>query len=216
MSRKLFRTIICGALVIACSPTPTDDTHTAKPQSPDLPENDVNHNDASDGDAQAERTDDAKDASNKTNSDSLTDIGIATDASRPIDSGVIDCTPETYQCNGTVLAQCNLKGDAWKTIVDCKTGTLCDATLGKCVCQIQCADKACGDDGCGGSCGQCNSWAQCNEGKCGTNCVAAGTGKQVGYKAQDISWTTSDNKPFNLHSVCGTKKATIVFQTAGW
>jgi sugar lactone lactonase YvrE len=33
-------------------------------------------------------------------------------------------------------------------------------------CQIDCADRECGDDGCKGSCGTCDGGLQCSEGKC--------------------------------------------------
>ena len=48
-----------------------------------------------------------------------------------------DCPPEQYVCvNGTF------------------------------VCQPDCADKQCGDDGCGGSCGKCECGTECQSGKC--------------------------------------------------
>jgi len=34
------------------------------------------------------------------------------------------------------------------------------------VCAPSCAGKQCGDDGCGGSCGECGTWDQCTAGKC--------------------------------------------------
>lgn len=41
-------------------------------------------------------------------------------------------------------------------------------------CQPDCADKVCGDDGCGGSCGECPAGTGCQEGVCGCEFVACG------------------------------------------
>ena len=132
------------------------------------------------------------------------------------------CTPKMFKCNGTVLTQCNLDGTAWNDIAGCKSGTVCDPVQGKCVCQAQCTGKSCGDDGCGGSCGNCAPGQQCNNGQCSdntvgqANCVAAGTGNKVGSKAKDITWTTSENKKLTLHSFCGSKKAVLAVEAAAW
>jgi len=39
----------------------------------------------------------------------------------------------------------------------------CDEAAGQCVCIPACEDKACGPDGCGGSCGTCEEGAMCDE-----------------------------------------------------
>lgn len=45
------------------------------------------------------------------------------------------------------------------------------------VCEPACADKQCGDDGCGGSCGNCSPYHLCQEGTCSFNggCAPAST-----------------------------------------
>jgi hypothetical protein len=45
----------------------------------------------------------------------------------------------------------------------CPGGTCVD---GECTCQIQCAGKKCGDDGCGGNCGVCSEGFNCISGVC--------------------------------------------------
>jgi hypothetical protein len=76
------------------------------------------------------------------------------------------CTNDTcFEDTGVCVAQ------------DVEDGTVCDdeddATIvdtcisGECKCMVQCVDKACGDDGCGGSCGACTGQDTCNEtGQC--------------------------------------------------
>ena len=47
-------------------------------------------------------------------------------------------------------------------------------------CEPQCANKECGTDGCGGSCGSCPGGWSCSNGKCVNNCVPNCTGKLCG------------------------------------
>jgi len=55
----------------------------------------------------------------------------------------------------------------------CPGDETCIAT-NECTCTPNCADKACGDDGCGGSCGTCNDGVACTVDSCNTSgqCVA--------------------------------------------
>ena len=48
------------------------------------------------------------------------------------------------------------------------SGGLCTGT-----CQPQCSGKGCGEDGCGGVCGQCQPGQSCENGKCIGACVPA-------------------------------------------
>ena len=55
----------------------------------------------------------------------------------------------------------------------CPVGTRCETAneISVCTgCTPQCAGRVCGDDGCGGSCGECSASDQCQDGQC--QCVA--------------------------------------------
>jgi hypothetical protein len=64
----------------------------------------------------------------------------------------------------------------------CGAGTSCDAMRGVCVCTPACNGRACGDDGCGGVCGQCGPDAVCNgvSGACEAVCVPQCLGRLCG------------------------------------
>ena len=51
---------------------------------------------------------------------------------------------------------------------------------GTCGCQPNCGGKVCGDDGCGGSCGQCFGTQICQNGGCIQGCTPNCAGKQCG------------------------------------
>jgi len=53
---------------------------------------------------------------------------------------------------------------------------------GQCVvdCVRDCASKTCGDDGCGGVCGDCQAGASCLQGVCVTGCTPNCTGRRCG------------------------------------
>ena len=69
---------------------------------------------------------------------------------------------------------------------DCGDGATCED--GKCVCSPDCSGKECGDDGCGGSCGECaGPQHYCFDGQCvcipncaGKNCGDDGCGNSCG------------------------------------
>ncbi|MCB9740880.1 MAG: hypothetical protein H6747_16560 [Deltaproteobacteria bacterium] len=64
----------------------------------------------------------------------------------------------------------------------CKDRGDCCSDVFHCYCSPNCEGKTCGDDGCGGSCGNCTDQAapHCADGKCGTTCVPSCDGKNCG------------------------------------
>ena len=79
------------------------------------------------------------------------------------------CTPAASYCDGDVAKTCDEKGSAVADAVDCgSSGKYCSD--GQCVdCEPLCEGKSCGDDGCGGSCGECANGVLCQEDQC-TGC----------------------------------------------
>jgi hypothetical protein len=49
-----------------------------------------------------------------------------------------------------------------------------------CACQPNCNNKECGDNDCGGTCGECNYYESCSNGKCVTSCSPNCNGKECG------------------------------------
>ncbi|MBM4354955.1 MAG: C-type lectin domain-containing protein [Deltaproteobacteria bacterium] len=123
-----------------------------------------------------------------------------------IDTGL--CSPKTIFCHENSRAQCNVAGDDFVVLDECSDddpctldqcingmcvfprddkvsccfppcefGQLC--VNSKCVCAPKCFGKVCGDDGCGGSCGECGEGFSCSpKGAC--ECVPVCEGKQCG------------------------------------
>ena len=90
-------------------------------------------------------------------------------------SGVATCSVDGLcECAPEVGLICNDDGTAVVSAEGCpgagEVQTACDhgCTEGVCnVCAADCGDKTCGDDGCGGSCGECTGVATCSdEGQC--------------------------------------------------
>ena len=54
-------------------------------------------------------------------------------------------------------------------------------------CTPSCEGKACGDDGCGGTCGQCPDGSECKDGQCKAQCVGTG-GTGFSPKEKDTTW----------------------------
>lgn len=84
------------------------------------------------------------------------------------------CEPGSSVCVGNSTMTCNGGGDGYSGVpVDC--GSMAETPIcqdGACVCAPDCADKVCGDDGCGGSCGACDvAGTTCSES--GDACVCA-------------------------------------------
>ncbi|MBI5610249.1 MAG: hypothetical protein HY902_15335, partial [Deltaproteobacteria bacterium] len=62
-------------------------------------------------------------------------------------------------CGGTAPSGCACTADC------AKKGNCC-VDVGNCACLPECKDKQCGDDGCGGTCGDCAPGSACSSGKC--------------------------------------------------
>ena len=98
------------------------------------------------------------------------------------------CTPEELACDGLNILECAADGLSWLPAGTCDDGDSCtedDCVAGdclhepiescceppcpmgqfcfdgECVCAAQCLGKQCGDDGCGGSCGECPEQHHC-------------------------------------------------------
>jgi len=87
------------------------------------------------------------------------------------------CEPDSTFCQGKVAIACNSDGTGFASTSDCgASGLACQD--GECVpCAADCAGKVCGDDGCGGSCGECDGGLSCIAGACGTPCQSAAFAK---------------------------------------
>jgi hypothetical protein len=78
-------------------------------------------------------------------------------------------------CN-SILCKC---GTGWDGPTG--NGTPNGAALAKSTCTAACSGKACGNDGCGGSCGTCPTGDTCtSSGQCSSTCTPACTGKSCG------------------------------------
>jgi len=74
----------------------------------------------------------------------------------------IDCAAQGFECGITT--------DYCGNTLDCGTchqfpGSTCSPTH-LCECHINCVNRVCGDDGCGGSCGTCDANRACRDGLC--------------------------------------------------
>ena len=76
------------------------------------------------------------------------------------------CTPQEKECDGSDLVKCNSAGTDWDFYKECASGCEAGACKSDGPCEPSCSGKACGDDGCGGSCGDCQGGLQCNGGSC--------------------------------------------------
>ncbi len=77
-----------------------------------------------------------------------------------------NCEPGERKCDGSRILECNDFGTGFDLAGDCAlSSTQC--VDGECVdCTPDCGDRLCGDDGCGGSCGECDAGDNCIEGRC--------------------------------------------------
>lgn len=84
-----------------------------------------------------------------------------------------ECASGARQCFGNGYQTCgNYDADScleWSSVTSCSAGQTCSG--GNCIssCTPSCTGKVCGDDGCGGSCGNCSADQMCSNG----NCVAS-------------------------------------------
>jgi formylglycine-generating enzyme required for sulfatase activity len=80
------------------------------------------------------------------------------------------CEPDVAQCEGSVATMCNGLGSGYSAEVNCEANEMA-CVDGVCsACAQDCAGKDCGDDGCGGSCGNCSEYEGCEAGHCVPNC----------------------------------------------
>ena len=91
------------------------------------------------------------------------------------------CTPESVWCEGTTAMSCDVIGAEVSILAHCADQDLFCAN-GECVeCEPACSGVECGDDGCGGSCGECEegfacAWdGQCYEEICTGECIGTTT-----------------------------------------
>jgi hypothetical protein len=105
-----------------------------------------------------------------------------------LDAG-FSCTPAERTCDGATVMECATDGQGLTYVEECDdddpctedqclageclyehAGACCEPPCpmgqlcfdGECVCAAQCFGKACGDDGCGGSCGECPAQHHCS------------------------------------------------------
>ncbi len=104
------------------------------------------------------------------------------------------CVP---QSNSTTCAsaQCdkvNNCGDVVDCPQSCSAGYVCSTSSGMCLrsCVRNCQGKQCGDDGCGGVCGSCNSGYTCSSNNL---CVLSGNEEQVGNINFDFAGIDTDS-----------------------
>ena len=84
-----------------------------------------------------------------------------------------DCDASQEWCSGNlthsvVCGQSDPDSCLEPVFSACPTNSACNPLTGQCVspCQPQCADKECGDDGCGSTCGSCAEKEECIAGAC--------------------------------------------------
>ena len=78
------------------------------------------------------------------------------------------CTNGTFACQAGTLSTC--EAGQWKVLENCEDPLACNPVDGNCGgCEPDCSNKACGDDGCGNSCGVCGPDAACEQGQCVSN-----------------------------------------------
>ena len=93
--------------------------------------------------------------------------------------GAEGCEPGAIVCDGADLLECITDGSKYDRIDECIGAFYCDASVGACVCVPACEGKTCGDNGCGGTCGSCDTpQTACSAGVC--VCEPACDGKTCG------------------------------------
>lgn len=150
----------------------------------------------------------------------------ATDASEPATTDPPDppapaCQAGEVSCDGNAVLACMNNGSGWYEVESCADGLSCNPDTASCQagCVPHCAGKQCGDDGCGGTCGDCPGGAICTKyGQCGGPdfCPTGGTGTQVGDQMKDLVWNSTEGDQEQLHGYCGFKKAVFMAEVAGW
>jgi len=97
----------------------------------------------------------------------------------------------------TINGRCNNNtGNCLFTQKKCPANQTCNPNNGECktTCNPDCSGKACGDDGCGGSCGPCESWEYCDEDV--TFTCLSDTSCQLVYISWDKNYTFAEQEVF--------------------
>ncbi|MCB9543773.1 MAG: chitobiase/beta-hexosaminidase C-terminal domain-containing protein [Myxococcales bacterium] len=101
-------------------------------------------------------------------------------------NGAEDCSTCPADCgnccgDGTCDAAAGERCTTCPADCGCPAGEVCDADSAACeACAPQCDGRVCGDDGCGGLCGQCDDGVACVAGRCDAPCVPACAGRACG------------------------------------
>jgi len=121
------------------------------------------------------------------------------------------CTPASSYCDGDVAKVCDAKGSAAVSELDCGAlGKQCAS--GVCTdCQAQCEGKDCGDDGCGGECGQCEPGQVCIDGKCPPPGMDCDDGNEVDWDGCTY-YQTSEYNVNSFYSAGGERPVVASFE----
>lgn len=142
-----------------------DDDDVAAEPIDAMPDGEVGEEDVAEAsEAETEETEDGDDPG---------DVADAQEAEPP----PAICEPLEPRCLGQEAQKCLPDGTGWLTWKTCAPSQVC--TEEGC-CTIQCKSKACGGDGCGGSCGSCQEGADCEDGVCVVPCQPDCFGKTCG------------------------------------
>ncbi len=108
-------------------------------------------------------------------------------------------------------------GGAWVYVETCSNGLSCVAESGTCECVPACDGKTCGEDGCGGTCGDCSTDMLCHiNGVCSEECLPLGDGTYEGTHIRNMDWQAAGAGAFSLHEFCNEKEVIILVEVAGW
>lgn len=167
--------------------------------------------------------------------------GMLDGEGKPDTTKPAQCIPNVAYCHLGKLVQCNNQGNGIKVLDNCSDDNECTADgcfdgactheqvsgscchpecgvgelclSGQCICAANCFGKDCGDDGCGGSCGDCPEDSKCSlQGKCdctpvcGENeCGDDGCGGSCGYCVEPNECLDGQCQcnPSCLNKVCG-------------
>ncbi|MGK0359432.1 MAG: hypothetical protein ACI9U2_001734, partial [Bradymonadia bacterium] len=116
------------------------------------------------------------------------------------------CPADCGNCCGDGACAGERGEDCATCLSDCACGgdDRCDAANGVCeACQPQCDGRACGEDGCGGTCGDCPGMAACDNGVCAVMCVPVCDGRSCGPDGcGSVCGDCDDGQVCNAQGVC--------------